>query len=351
MLMKLNLLINRCRLTCVAVLAAFSVYSNAFTVDGLQYSQIAGKNEVILLKGTVPESGEVIIPSSVEYEDTEYTVTMLLGNAFKNCTTLKSVIIPETIYGYGDNVFYNCTSLTSVKLPDNCPEIPAGYFSGCTALTSIELPPNIKSIKSSAFLQCTSLEEINIPESVTVIGHAAFAFCSSLKQIHSSSVLTIEGYAFQTCTSLTNVDFPNVETIGQYTFAHCNELKTVTLGEKIKSIGDVAFRDCTNLELFTVLAVEPPTALENTFDTAHYSSVDLRVPAESIEKYRTAPVWENFFKDRNPLTAIEGVEAAEGAESEVVARYDLSGRPVADDYRGMTIVRRAYGSTAKEILR
>lgn len=75
------------------------------------------------------------------------------------------------------------------------------------------------------------------------------------------------------------------------------------------------------------------------------------MPAESIEKYRTAPVWENFFKDRNPLTAIEGVEAAEGAESEVVARYDLSGRPVADDYRGMTIVRRADGSTAKEILR
>ncbi len=107
----------------------------------------------------------------------------------------------------------------------------------------------------------------------------------------------------------------------------------------------------SNLELFTVLAVEPPTALENTFDTAHYSSVDLRVPAESIEKYRTAPVWENFFKDRNPLTAIEGAEAAEGAESEVVARYDLSGRPVADDYRGMTIVRRADGSTAKEILR
>lgn len=120
--MKLNLLINRCRLTCVAVLAAFSVYSNAFTVDGLQYSQIAGKNEVILLKGTVPESGEVIIPSSVEYEDTEYTVTMLLGNAFKNCTTLKSVIIPETIYGYGDNVFIQCiynhrTTKTNQKYP------------------------------------------------------------------------------------------------------------------------------------------------------------------------------------------------------------------------------------------
>ena len=116
---------------------------------------------------------------------------------------------------------------------------------------------------------------------------------------------------------------------------------------------------CDELELITVNAIEPPTAVEipegqtqdGTFVSWHYENTDLRVPAESIEKYKNAPVWENFFKDRNPLTAIEGVEAADGAESEVVARYDLSGRPVADDYRGMTIVRRADGSTAKEIRR
>ena len=107
--------------------------------------------------------------------------------------------------------------------------------------------------------------------------------------------------------------------------------------------------------------MEPPTAQSlNTFggstpsaafDDWHYENTDLRVPYESIEKYRTAPVWENFFKDRNPLTGIEDVEATEGAESEVVARYDLSGRPVADDYRGITVVRRTDGSVAKEIRR
>ena len=131
------------------------------------------------------------------------------------------------------------------------------------------------------------------------------------------------------------------------------------IGIGIKNIEGEVFNGCHNLELITINAIEPPTAVEipegqtygGTFDTRHYENTDLRVPYESIEKYRTAPVWENFFKDRNPLTAIEGVEAAEGAESEVVARYDLSGRPVADDYRGMTIVRRADGSTAKEILR
>ena len=136
-------------------------------------------------------------------------------------------------------------------------------------------------------------------------------------------------------------------------------METATVGSGVKSIGAAAFYGTNSLKLMTVSAIEPPTAVEipggqiygGTFETWNYKNTDLRVPAESIEKYRTAPVWENFFKDRWPLTAIEGIEAAEGAESEVVERYDLSGRPVADDYRGITVVRRTDGSVAKEIRR
>ena len=187
------------------------------------------------------------------------------------------------------------------------------------------------------FNQCRSLKSIIIPQNVTIIRNQAFGFCGFEKVIVPDKTETIEGSAFYTCFNLKNIE----------------------IGKGIKSIGEKAFSNCHKLDLITVNAIEPPTAVEipegqtqgGTFDSWHYENTDLRVPYESIEKYRTAPVWENFFKDRNPLTAIEGVEAAEGAESEVVARYDLSGRPVADDYRGMTIVRRADGSTAKEILR
>ena len=166
--------------------------------------------------------------------------------------------------------------------------------------------------------------------------------------------------AFLGCSTLTEIKIPdNVATIGCSAFQRCTNLKTVEIGSGIKTIEYNTFASCLQLESIKVDAVVPPVAqsvtsigsMQAAFDDWHYENTDLRVPAESIEKYRTAPVWENFFKDRNPLTAIEGVEAAEGAESEVVARYDLSGRPVADDYRGMTIVRRADGSTAKEILR
>lgn len=356
--MRLKLLVNRCLLTCVAALTTLS--SDAFTVDGFEFAKIAynepGKNQVALMGVTIPDSGEVIVPSKVEYEGVEYLVTVI-AYGFSNSTTLKSVVFPETIISYAESMFYKCTSLTSVKFPDNCTEIPIGTFAYCSSLKSIELPPNIKSIRSSAFVNCTSLEEVNIPESVTVIGNGAFAFCSSLKQIHSSSVLTIEGYAFQTCTSLTNVDFPNVETIGQYAFAHCNELKTATFGEKIKSIGNRAFKPCQKLELITLNATTPPSAVEipsdgiyGTFDTWNYQNTGLHVPMESIEEYKKADVWKNFFTEQdNPLTGIEGVEA-EG-DNEVVGWYDLYGRSVTEDYRGVVIVRYADGTTSKEVRR
>ena len=137
----------------------------------------------------------------------------------------------------------------------------------------------------------------------------------------------------------------------------CSSLKSIEIPQGVTSIGSSAFNGCRALELITINAIEPPTAVEipegqisgGTFDTWHYENTDLRVPAESIEKYKNAPVWENFFQDRWPLTGSEGVEA-EG-DNEVVGCYDLYGRTVTEDYRGVVIVRYADGTTSKEVRR
>lgn len=131
----------------------------------------------------------------------------------------------------------------------------------------------------------------------------------------------------------------------------CENLETVEIGAGIKSIGYYAFFRDLKLSLLTIHATEPPLANPSPFQPNghHYNYTDLAVPYESIEKYRTAPVWENFFQDRWPLTGIEGVEA-EG-DNEVVGCYDLYGRTVTEDYRGVVIVRYADGTTSKEVRR
>ena len=394
MLMKLNLLAARIVCALLTAFSALSLSAYSFEQGGIYYNITSSTKKTVAVtykndgvnsnyNDADTYAGDITLPSNVTHNGITYSVTLINTCAFQDCIGLKSISIPNAVEKIGGQAFYNCSSLVSAKLSDAITTIPRNAFLNCAKLTNIQLPANLSKIDPLAFYRCGSLTSIHIPPSVQSIGDNAFAYCTSLTDINiPEGIDIIATWTFGGCTSLKNIKIPNsvkeigisafsdcrglseivlsdnVETIDNFAFDGCSQLKTVTIGTGIKTIGDHAFASCNQLELITVNAIEPPTAVEKpeasktgTFDGWNYKNTDLRVPAESIEKYRTAPVWENFFKDRWPLTGIEGVEAAEGAESEVVARYDLSGRPVADDYRGMTIVRRADGSTAKEILR
>ena len=75
--------------------------------------------------------------------------------------------------------------------------IEPNAFRECSALTSINIPNSVNSIGKAAFLGCSSLTSINIPSSVNSIGVGAFSGCSSLTSINiPSSVTSIEDYAF-----------------------------------------------------------------------------------------------------------------------------------------------------------
>ena len=96
-------------------------------------------------------------------------------------STLESVTITGGTLHYG--AFYNCTSLTSIIIPDSVTSIGSYAFHNCTSLTSITIPDSVTSIGDWAFYYCTNLTSITIPDSVTSIGSHAFYSCRSLKSI------------------------------------------------------------------------------------------------------------------------------------------------------------------------
>lgn len=136
------------------------------------------------------------------------TVTSINAYAFRSCSSLTSIVIPNGVTSIHSNAFYRCFSLTSIIIPDSVTSIDVNAFISCYSLTSIVMPNGVTSIGYSMFSACSALISIVIPNGVTSMGDSAFADCSSLTNIViPNSVTSIGTTAFLSCYSLIKYDF------------------------------------------------------------------------------------------------------------------------------------------------
>ena len=147
--------------------------------------------------------------------------------------------------------FYICTSLTSIIIPNSVSRINQKAFKGCTSLTSVTIGNGVTTIGTEAFFGCSSLTSITIPNNVQTINEEAFNYCTSLTSVTlGNKVETIGDNAFMNCGELTSITIPaSVTTIGDYAFDSCPKLTTVTFqGNSTSTIGDDAFPGYNNLK-------------------------------------------------------------------------------------------------------
>lgn len=117
------------------------------------------------------------------------------SSAFKNCTALKSVVIPKTVKGIGLSAFSGCTSLKDIAIPNSVQSIGNYAFYSCGDLTSIEIPNSVTSIGSEVFYGCIKLESIVIPETPPVLANGnAFPDIKSSCKFYCKTQASLDAY-------------------------------------------------------------------------------------------------------------------------------------------------------------
>ena len=211
------------------------------------------------------------------------------------------VVIPDTYNGLpvtkiGNSAFKNCTSLTSVSIPNSVMTISAYAFYGCRYITGVIIPNSITCIQNNAFTNCEALTNVRIPDSVTTIEIGAFSSCNSLENISLGKGLKyIQSQAFSSC-AITSIEIPNsVVSIGWQAFYNCESLTYISIPASVTSIGSDPFTYCTNLETIDV-----------DIDNKYYKSIDGVLYTKDGKELIQYPAYKNnnFFVVPDSVTSI-----------------------------------------------
>lgn len=197
--------------------------------------------------------------------------------AFMGCSNLKNITLPASLRTLGEGCFREC-GLTSLAVPDGVKELPKGMCAWNEELRTVSLPAGLADIAAHAFAYCKSLESIAIPRAVSHIGNNAFSCCYTLAEVTLPRAMReLESYAFSDCRSLRGAVMP----------------------ANSRLLGELIFSGCENLTSIMVMSPAPPPFDCDSFifepDEARlYSRCRLYVPAESVNRYRTARGWKLF---------------------------------------------------------
>ena len=313
-----------------------------FEYNGIRY-KIGENNTVSVVLRDEKYSGNVVIPSSVDYNGNPYNVTSIGNNAFYGCSDLTSITIPNSVTSIGEGAFIDCKELKTVVSEIEVPFAINAVFSN-TATATLIVPFGTKAAYQSTagwneFQNIVEVSEVgkefeadgirykigenntvsvilkdtyysgdivipmwvdykNKQYKVTSIGNSAFEGCVDLTSVSLPNSLTrIGNGAFWECSSLKSVVIPDgVTTIGEGAFRNCFNLVSVDIPNSVTSIGSSAFGNCDNLTQISS-GIEDPFAIEEgVFPTSVYNNASLLVPSGKKSAYQNTAGWKRFQK-------------------------------------------------------
>ena len=235
---------------------------------------------------------EVNIDKKVNYKGLDMVVREINPYTFHNChkITKANININGSI---GEHAFSGCSSLKSARIHKDVRELKNNVFRGCGALSTFIIEDRNTSLKIGSNGDDPFFKDCKL-DSVYIGGKMDY---------NTSSYV---GFSpFYNNTSLRTVKISDTETtIYDKEFYGCNNLKNVSFGKGLESIGANAFIGCGNVKQITSEAVTPPDCSRYAFDGVKRNECKLFVPENSIDAYKKADGWKEFFLIEGTTTGI-----------------------------------------------
>jgi len=280
---------------------------------------------------TVAPAGDLIIPSTVDHNGNNYSVTSIGENAFNLCYELTSIEMPNSVTTIESCAFWACEGMSSITIGNSvnyigghafygCQELSSMNFTGTLAdwcgitfvddqsnplsycyhliinnveVTSLVVPDSVTEIKPFTFHSCRGLTSVTINDNVTSIGKTAFASCINISLLNlGNSLITIGQSAFSICPGLTSVIIPDsVITIGDSAFILCTGMTSVTIGNSVETIGPGAFYGCEGLTEIAIPNSVVTIGQRAFFECHNLASVNMGNSVEIIDDEAFAQCW------------------------------------------------------------
>lgn len=297
----------------------------------LYYTIVAGNTVKLVAPdgstwdGFATPTGRLQIPSTVNHENTTYTVVAIDKKAFAECTSLTAVTIPSTVTSIGTRAFANDEALTSLTIEEG-----------------------LQNIDAMAFISCTSLDTIVLPSTLTRIAVSAFdntGYVNNMDNWSAVLTLSIGQWLIKVANTVSDELVVAEGTVGiaNNAFYYCRYLHGVTLPTTVRYIGSAVFQQCEVLDSVRVRAAVPPALGDECF--VGTPSPTVVVPCHALSAYSAVAPWNTLPLLEAPCT--DGIESVDegmprmtvsqvadgielrGADRDEVSVYDMTGRRVA----------------------